>query len=412
MFRSRHTTVAIALCIVLAAAPARAEAPLPTAKSPEEVGMSSERLKRLEAVSQAHLDAGILPGAQMLVARKGKIAWQAQLGWRDRDTKEPMPADAIFRIYSMTKPITSVALMMLVEEGRLQISDPVAKFLPEIGEMKVGTEKPSGEGKPTLELAPQARPMTVQDLLRHTSGLTYGEFGNTLIHTIYKEAKVGDPNQTNAQFVAALSKMPLRFSPGTRWDYGRSTDVLGRVIEVIEGKPLGEVLTARVLAPLGMVDTAFAVPTDKLKRVVQPKMEPFYDYAEKRAFEGGGEGLTATLEDYLKFSLMLANGGAGNGKRLLGPQTVTFMTADHLGTTPGFAAGRGFGLGFAVRTKIGEANLPGSVGEYYWGGYAGTLFFINPQKDLIAIYMAQVKPSDRDMLRNQFWTMVQSAILD
>src|SRR5262249_26656480 len=161
--------------------------------------------------------------------------------------------------------------------------------------------------------------------------------GNALIHTMYKEAKVGDPSQTNAQFVAALSKMPLRFSPGTRWEYGRSTDVLGRVIEVIEGKPLGEVLTTRVLAPLGMADTAFAVPTDKLKRVVQPKMEPFYDYAVKRTFEGGGEGLTATLEDYLKFSLMLANGGAWNGKRLLGPQTVTFMTADHLGTTPGFA---------------------------------------------------------------------------
>jgi CubicO group peptidase (beta-lactamase class C family) len=412
MFRLKSATVAIALSTFLFAASARAEAPVPTAKTPEEVGMSSDRLKRLEAVSQAHVDAGILPGAQMLVARKGKIAWQAQLGWRDRDTKEPMPADAIFRIYSMTKPITSVALMMLVEEGRLQISEPVAKFLPEIAEMKVGTEKPSAEGKPTLELAPPARQMTVQDLLRHTSGLTYGEFGNTLIHTMYKDAKVGNPGQTNAEFVSALSKMPLRFSPGTRWEYSRSTDVLGRVIEVIEGKPLGEALTARVLVPLGMTDTAFAVPTDKLKRVVQPKMEPFYDYAETRAFQGGGEGLTATLEDYLKFTLMLASGGTWNGKRLLGPQTVTFMTNDHLGATPGFFPGRGFGLGFAVRTKIGEANLPGSVGEYWWSGYAGTLFFINPQKDLIAIYMAQVKPSDRDMLRNQFWTMVQSAILD
>ena len=293
MLRWKHATAAIPLYTFLFAASARAEAPVPTAKTPEEVGMSSERLKRLEAVSQAHVDAGILPGAQMLVARKGKIAWQAQLGWRDRDTKEPMPADAIFRIYSMTKPITSVALMMLVEEGRLQISDPVAKFLPEIAEMKVGTEKPSAEGKPTLELAPPARQMTVQDLLRHTSGLTYGEFGNTLVHTMYKDAKVGSPGQTNAEFVSALSKMPLRFSPGTRWEYSRSTDVLGRVIEVIEGKPLGEVLTARVLAPLGMTDTAFGVPTDKLKRAVQPKMEPFYDYAEKRAFQGGGEGLTA-----------------------------------------------------------------------------------------------------------------------
>lgn len=411
MSPSRYVTIAAAFCILFVGV-AHADATLPAAKTPEEVGLSSERLKRIEAVSQAHFDAGILPGAQMLVARKGKIAWKTQLGWRDRETKEPMPNDAIFRIYSMTKPITSVALMMLVEEGRLQISDPVAKFLPEIAGMKVGTEKAGSEGKPTLELAPSARPMTVQDLLRHTSGLTYGEFGNSPVHTMYKDAKIGDPSLTNAQFVTALSKMPLRFSPGTRWEYSRSTDVLGRVIEVIEGKSLGEVLTTRILAPLGMTDTAFTVPTEKLSRVVQPKMEPFYDYAQKRTFEGGGEGLAGTLDDYLKFSVMLANGGASNGKRLLGPQTVAFMTADHLGTTPGFAAGRGFGLGFAVRTKPGEANLPGSVGEYFWGGYAGTLFFINPQKDLIAIYMAQVKPSDRDMLRNQFWTMVQSAIMD
>jgi CubicO group peptidase (beta-lactamase class C family) len=408
---SRYIALAVACWIVVAGA-AHADATLPAAKTPEEVGLSSEQLKRIEAVSQAHFDAGTLPGGQMLVARKGKIAWKSQLGWRDRETKEPMPNDAIFRIYSMTKPITSVALMMLVEEGRLQISDPVAKFLPEIAAMKVGTEKASGEGKPTLELAPPARQMTVQDLLRHTSGLTYGEFGNSLVHTMYKDAKVGDPTLTNAQFVTALSKMPLRFSPGTRWEYSRSTDVLGRVIEVIEGKPLSEVLAARILAPLGMTDTAFAVPADKLGRVVQPRMEPYYDYSQKRAFEGGGEGLAGTLDDYLKFSVMLANGGTANGKRLLGPQTVAFMTADHLGATPGFAPGRGFGLGFAVRTKLGEANLPGSIGEYFWSGYAGTMFFVNPQKDLIAIYMAQVKPSDRDMLRNQFWTMVQAAIMD
>lgn len=411
MSPSRYIAIVVA-CGILIAGAAKADAVLPVAKTPEEVGLSSERLKRIEAMSQAHVDAGILPGAQMLIARKGKIAWKAQLGWRDRETREPMPQDAIFRIYSMTKPVTSAALMMLVEEGRLQISDPVAKFLPEVAGMQVGTEKASSEGKPTLELASPARQMTVQDLLRHTSGLTYGEFGNSLIHAMYKDARIGDPNLTNAQFVTALAKMPLRFSPGARWEYSRSTDVLGRVIEVIEGKPLGQVLTTRILAPLGMTDTAFAVPADKLGRVVQPKMEPFYDYAQKRAFEGGGEGLAGTLEDYLKFSVMLANGGTSNGKRLLGPQTVAFMTADHLGATPGFAPGRGFGLGFAVRTKAGEANLPGSVGEYFWSGYAGTLFFINPQKDLIAIYMAQVKPSDRDMLRNQFWTMVQSAIMD
>jgi CubicO group peptidase (beta-lactamase class C family) len=411
---SHRLAVAFALSTLLLASTLRAEAPLPAAKSPEEVGLSAERLKRIEAVSQAHVDAGTLPGVHMLVARKGKIAWQVRLGYRDREVKDAMPADGLFRIYSMTKPVTSVAAMMLVEEGRLQISDPVAKYLPEMAEMKVGTEEPAAaEGKPLLNLTPPARQMTVQDLLRHTSGLTYEVFGNSLVHQAYKEAKIPNRAWTNAQFVSALSKMPLRFSPGTRWEYGRSTDVLGRVVEVIEGKALSEVFAARILGPLGMTDTAFYVAADKAKRIVQPKMEPYYDATEKPAFEEGGAGLISTVEDYLKFTLMLANGGAFNGKRLLGPQTVSWMTSDHLGAIPGFpAAGRGFGLGFAVRTKPGEATLAGSVGEFYWGGYAGTLFWVDPRNDMIVLYMAQVKPTDREKLRNQFWSMVQAAIVN
>ena len=410
MLPSRTCAAALALSALIVGFPVYAEAPLPSARTPEEVGLSSAQLKRIEAVTQAHVDSGVVPGAQMLIARKGKIAWQARLGNRDNDTKDAMPADAIFRIYSMTKPITSVVAMMLLEEGRLQVGEPVTKYLPEIGEMKVGTEKPSGEGKPVLELSAPARAMTVQDLLRHTSGLTYGEFGNSLVHTLYKDAKIGDRSLNNAQFVAALSKMPLRFSPGTRFEYGRSTDVMGRIIEVIEGKSLGEVMAARVLGPLGMTDTAFAVPAGKLARAVQPKMAPFYDMAQKVAFEGGGEGLASTMEDYLRFTLMLASGGTGNGKRLLGPQIVDYMTADHLGAIPGFAPGQGFGLGVMVRTRTGEAVLPGSVGEYGWSGYAGTLFWIDPKQDLIAIYMAQVKPADRVMLLGQFREMVQAAI--
>jgi CubicO group peptidase (beta-lactamase class C family) len=302
--------------------------------------------------------------------------------------------------------------MILVEEGRLQISDPVAKYLPEIGEMKVGTEKPSGEGKPTLELTPVARPMTVQDLLRHTSGLTYEVFGNSLVHQAYKDAGIPNRGWTNAQFVTALSKMPLRFSPGARWEYGRSTDVLGRLVEVIEGKPLSEVFASRILGPLGMTDTAFVVPADKARRIVQPKMEPYFDPTQKPAFEEGGAGLISTMDDYLRFTAMMANRGTFKGKRVLGPQTVAWMTADHLGSIPGFAPGRGFGLGFSVRTRLGEATLPGSLGEYSWAGYAGTVFWIDPQRDMIAIYLAQVKPSDRDMLRNQFWSMVEAAIAD
>jgi CubicO group peptidase (beta-lactamase class C family) len=408
MFLFRAVAVVLALSTLIVALPGHAEAPLPSAGTPGEVGLDAAQLKRIEAVTQAHVDSGVVPGAHMLIARRGKIAWQARLGYRD--TKEAMPQDAIFRIYSMTKPITSVVAMMLLEDGRLQVGEPVTKYLPEIGDMKVGTEKPSGEGKPVLELSAPARAMTVQDLLRHTSGLTYGEFGNSLVHTLYKEAKIGDRTLNNAQFVSALSKMPLRFSPGTRFEYGRSTDVMGRIIEVIEGRSLGEVLAARVLGPLGMTDTAFGVPAAKLGRAVQPKMEAFYDMAQKAAFEGGGEGLTSTMEDYLRFALMLANRGTGNGKRLLGPQTVDYMTADHLGAIPGFAAGQGFGLGVMVRTRPGEAVLPGSVGEYGWSGYAGTTFWIDPKRELIAIYMAQVKPANRVMLLGQFREMVQAAI--
>jgi CubicO group peptidase (beta-lactamase class C family) len=415
----RPAAAAVALSVIVAIAPARAELPLPLAKSPEEVGLSSAQLARLEAVTKAHIETGMVPGAVMLVARKGKIAWHKTLGFRDRDANDPMKPDTIFRLYSMTKPVTSVAAMMLVEEGRLQLSDPVMKYLPELGGMKVGTEKPGGDGKPVLELSAPARQMTVQDLLRHTSGLTYGEFGNSTIHMAYREAKVGDRTVDAAGMVTAISKLPLRFSPGARWEYGRSTDVLGRVIEVIEGKPLSEVLAARVIRPLGMVDTSFHLPPDKVPRAAQawqrpggPTMVRFFDVAQKPAFEGGGEGLVGTMEDYLRFALMLANGGAGNGKRLLGKQTLAYMTSDHVGATPGLPSGLGFGLGVSVRTKPGELEIAGSVGEFGWGGYAGTLFWIDPKEQLIAIYLAHVHPSDRTMLRNQFRIMVQAAIID
>jgi CubicO group peptidase (beta-lactamase class C family) len=418
MIRLRQLFAAFVAIAIAAAVPARAEAPLPMAQSPEEVGLSSAQLARIEAVTLAHIESGLMPGAVMLVARQGKIAWIKTLGFRDRDAKDAMQRDSIFRIYSMTKPITSVAAMMLVEEGKVQIYDPVAKFLPELRDVKVGTEKPGGEGKPTIELSAPARPMTVQDLLRHTSGFTYGEFGNTLIHQTYREAKIGDRDATTATMVSAIAKMPLRYSPGTRFEYGRSTDVLGRVVEVLEGKTLSEVLTARILRPLGMVDTSFQVPQDKLKRAAQawqrpggPPLPQFIDVAQKPVFEGGGEGLMGTVDDYLRFALMMANHGAWNGRRILGKQTVDYMTADHLGATPGLPSGLGFGLGFSVRTKVGEFGMPGSVGEYGWAGYAGTLFWVDPKEQLIAIYMVQVHPDDRNMLRNQFRTMVQAAII-
>ena len=391
---------------------------LPMASKPEEVGLSSTQLKRLEEVTQKHIDEGLVPGAVMLVARRGKIAWMSVLGRRDVAAGDAMKFDSIFRIYSMTKPIVSVALMQLVEEGKLQVSDPVSKYLPEIGKMKVGVEK-TVDGKPVLQLSDPDRPMTVQDLLRHTSGLVYGSRGTTLVNQAYIDAKIGDRANTNAEFVSKLSAMPLKFQPGARWEYGVSVDVQGRLVEVIDGKTLGEALSARVFKPLGMVDSGFQVPADKVVRAAQPgprpngePMTPRFAVDDGAKYESGGGGMVSTMEDYLRFTTMLANKGELSGKRLLGKQTVAFMTTDHAGNRPGRPPGLGFGLGFEVRTTTGEAALPGSVGEYGWAGNAGTLFWIDPKEQLIAIYMVQVSDPDRVALRNQFRTMVQSAIIE
>jgi CubicO group peptidase (beta-lactamase class C family) len=391
---------------------------LPMASKPEEVGLSSTQLKRLEEVTQKHIDEGLVPGAVMLVARRGKIAWMSVLGKRDVAAGDAMKFDSIFRIYSMTKPMVSVAVMQLVEEGKLQVSDPVSKYLPEIGKMKVGVEK-TVDGKQVLQLSDPDRPMTVQDLLRHTSGLVYGSRGTNLVNQAYIDAKIGDRADTNAEFVSKLSAMPLKFQPGARWEYGVSVDVQGRLVEVIDGKTLGEALSARVFKPLGMVDSGFQVPADKVVRAAQPgprpngePMTPRFAVNDGAKYESGGGGMVSTMEDYLRFTTMLANKGELAGKRLLGKQTVAFMTTDHTGNRPGRPPGLGFGLGLEVRTTTGEAALPGSVGEYGWAGNAGTLFWIDPKEQLIAIYMVQVSDPDRVALRNQFRTMVQSAIID
>ena len=391
---------------------------LPIAASPEAVGLSSSQLARIEATTQKYIESGVVPGAVMLVARRGKIAWTKTMGFRDRAAKDPMRPDSIFRIYSMTKPIVSIAAMMLVEEGRMQVSDPVSKYLPEMAAMKVGTETTEGD-KTTLQLSAPAREITVQDLLRHTSGLIYGTRGKSLVNAAYIEARIGNRDFSNEEFVAKVSKLPLRFSPGDRWEYGVSTDVLGRVIEVVSGKTLGEFLNERILTPLGMTDTGFYVPADRLSRAAQPwqmpeapPMTPRFDVAQKPRFESGGGGLTSTMDDYLRFAIMVADGGEFAGKRLLGSKTIDFMTVDHTGARPGRPPGLGFGLGFEVRTSVGDSGLPGSLGEYGWAGNAGTLFWIDPKEQLIAIYMVQVDDGIRIMLRNQFRTMVQSAIIN
>ena len=380
---------------------------LPRAQRPEDVGFSTERLARLTKITQEHVEAGRLPGAVILIARQGKIAYFESFGHRDRDRGLAMTPDALFRIYSMTKPITSVAAMMLQEEGRFQIYDPVSRYLPELAKLKVGSE---GADAP--------REITIQDLLRHTSGFTYGNRGETPVHRMYRDAKIGRRDDTNAELVAKLGKLPLLYAPGTRFEYGVSTDVLGRLVEVVSGKSLGQVFEERIFQPLGMRDTGFYVTPDKLARAAQPwqrpggePMTPRFDVAVKPRYESGGGGLVGSTEDYLRFSLMLLNGGEWNGVRLLGKKTVEFMTADHLGSIPVATPGLGFGLGFQVRRDAGIAGIAGSVGEYGWAGNAGTLFWIDPVEQLIALYMIQVGDAERVALRNQFRSLVEQAIV-
>jgi CubicO group peptidase (beta-lactamase class C family) len=408
----------LVLSLVLAPAAVRAEMPAQMAGKPEDVGLSSTQLQRLEAATKKNIDDGLMPGAVMLVARRGKVAWVSVQGKRAPDADDAMKFDSIFRIYSMTKPITSLVLMQLVEEGRLQVYDPVAKYLPEIGKMKVGTEV-TVDGQQRLRLSDPDRQMTVQDLLRHTAGLTYGARGTSLVNKAYIDAKIGDRTATNEEMVRRLSGVPLLFSPGDRWEYSVAVDVQGRLIEVLTGKTLLEAFNERVFQPLGMVDTAFQVPAGKLARAAQPgqkpngpPMTPRFKVDDGAKYESGGGGLLGTTEDYLRFSLALANGGVFQGKRIIGRKTLEFMTADHVGNRPGRPDGFGFGLGVEVRTKVGESALMGSVGEYGWSGAAGTEFWIDPKEELVGLYMVQASEGDTRFLRRQFRSMVGAALID
>jgi CubicO group peptidase (beta-lactamase class C family) len=415
----RSLASVLVLSLALVPASVRAEMPAQMTGKPEDVGLSSTQLKHLEAATKKNIDDGLMPGAVMLVARHGKVAWVSVQGKRAPDADDAMKFDSIFRIYSMTKPITSVVLMQLVEEGRLQVYDPVAKYLPEIGKMKVGTEV-TVDGRPALRLSDPERAMTVQDLLRHTAGLTYGNRGTSLVHKAYIDAKVGDRTATNEEMVKRLSGVPLLFTPGERWEYSVAVDVQGRLIEVLTGKTLMEAFNERVFQPLGMVDTAFQVPAGKVARAAQPgqrpngpPMTPRFKVDDGAKYESGGGGLLGTAEDYLRFSLALANGGVFQGKRIIGRKTLEFMTADHVGNGPGRPDGFGFGLGFEVHTKLGgDSALMGSVGEYGWSGAAGTTFWVDPKEQLVGIYMVQASAEDTRFLRNQFRSMVQAAIVD
>src|SRR5258708_2582674 len=385
---------------------------LPQAGQPGALGFSAERLKRLGSAFQADIDKGAIPGAVVLIARNGKVAYFEAFGFQDREKRIAMKSDAIFRIASMTKPITSVALMMLVEEGKIQIDDPLAVYLPEFKDhLKVGVENTAPEtGKPQLALEPPRRAPTIQDLLRHTSGFTYDVFGDPLVKQAYNTANLRDPNQTLAEFVSALSRLPVAYQPGTTWEYSYSTDVLGRVIEVASGVPFDQFVADRILQPLGMNSTGFFVPEARIERLAEPQVDPatgqrpiFLDVSHKPKRPSGGGGMVSTAADYLKFSQMLLNGGELDGVRILSPRTVALMTSDHLppGTPiglggqfgalmPDLEQGQGFGLGFAVRVAPGHNPYPGSVGEFYWVVPTGTTFWVDPKKKLVAFIMLQV----------------------
>ena len=392
-------------------------ATLPTAQ-PEDVGLSALALARLARVLQERVSAGHIPGAVALVARHGKVAFHQAFGRLDPAADTPMPLDAIFRIYSMTKPIVSAAAMMLWEDGRFLLSDPIAKYLPAFAEPRVAVISGDDMGWTDAD-----RPITVQDLMRHTSGLTYEFRGDTPLHKAYAEARVARLRQTNAEQAETLAKLPLLHQPGTQWEYSRSTDVLGRLVEVWSGQTLGAFLAERIVGPLGMADAAFSVPDPHHNRIAEPfPRDPesgmevtLLNVRRPAVFESGGGGMVATAMDYARFMQALLNGGTFGGTRLLGRKTIELMTSDHLGDIPDEAGmlppGHGFGLGFAVRLQPGLAPFPGSVGTYYWGGAAGTTFWIDPAERLTAVLMIQA-PGQREFYRVMFRDLVYAAVTD
>lgn len=389
--------------------------------SPEKVGLSSERLTRLMAVLQREVDDQRLPGAVAVVARHGKIALQNSVGKLNPRTGEAMHNDARFRIYSMTKPIVSVAAMMLVEQGRLLLSDPVAKYLPEFAQQNVVVNDSASEVQPVL------RDATVHDLLRHTAGLTYEFLGSGPVQRQYAQLRLGSRERSLADFTQQLAALPLMYQPGQVFEYSRATDVLGRVVEVIANQPLQQFLQEQLFDPLRMPNTAFTVPPEFHHQIAEPfARDPdgglqmkVIDVRTDAALASGGGGLISTAQDYAHFLQFLLNRGELDGVRLLGPRTVDFMTTDHLGdipVAPGgsralLPAGHGFGLGFAVRKHLGVAPVPGSVGTYFWGGLAGTSFFVDPALDLFACLMLQA-PNQREYYRMLFRDMVYAALLD
>ena len=435
MKRSTMKWMVLAAVLAAAVAAVRANAPgdvpdmagVPAAE-PEAVGMSSERLERLDRVMQGYIDRNEVAGVVTLVARRGKVVHFSALGQRDVEAGAPMTHDTIFRIASMTKPIASVALMMLYEEGRFQLRDPISKWLPEFADMRVAVPAPPQErltGR--YKTVPASRPITVQQVLTHTAGLanTYRGITQPEFQEVVAPREPGD---TVGDMLKRLAMLPLNFHPGDHWEYGRATDVVGRLVEVMSGQTLDAYLKERIFEPLGMTDTHFYLPKSKLDRFAAlyrpdahgkielaeaPTAESRF-VAEPHTYFSGAGGLVSTARDYFRFHQMMLNGGELDGARILGRKTVELMTANHTGDKGIWLAGPGygFGLGYAVVTDLGPSGTPRSEGSYYWGGAFGTIFWVDPSEELIGILMEQIRPYTHLNVRPDLATMTYQAIVD
>lgn len=384
----------------------------------EALGFSAPRLSRIAAWQQTQVNAGAFSGAVAAIARNGRVAYMRAVGFHDRAKTSPLQPDAIFWIASMTKPVTSVAAMMLVEEGKLDLAAPVANYLPELRNIMVAVEtKDPVTGKTQIAYEPQKHPMTVEDLLRQTSGLTYADLGNTAVHRLYREsgltAKGLARDGTLKDFVARLARLPLAHQPGEVWEYGHNADVLGRVIEVASGQPFDRFLDNRLFKPLGMVDTGFWVPPEKLARLVDPPagaaMLPDRDVTKPTTLFSGGGGLVSTAADYLRFCQMLLNGGELDGVRILSPEIVRRMTTSAVPPGKRIADGSVWGLGFAIRSEAARSSVAGSVGSFSWNGVWGTHFWVDPAEQLIAINLIHVAPNKFAMFNSAFHGLVYGA---
>lgn len=436
----KRLTAATAAAVLFACSPIAFSTPVLPSAQPEEVGMSSERLKKITHYFEREVEAGRLPGGVIAIARDGKLVMHEAFGKLNPTTEDAMPVDAIFRVYSMTKPLVSVAAMQLVEDGTLQLTDPVSKWLPEFADMKVSVSTKNADGQDSYALVSVEKPMMVHDLLRHTAGLAYGEItANEEVKRAYEAAGVYKPGKGEfdsrdmapADQVAGMAKAPLIHQPGTVWEYSMASDVLGRVVEAASSKTLAEFLQERTFGPLKMDDTDFHVESSKASRLAEPfetdpwskRAYPLLDVSQAPKNASGGAGATSTALDYLRFAQMLLNGGALDDAQVLSPTTVRLMASDHLGdrkSNPlnpgalllGTSEGYTFGLGFLVREAPGMAGVHGSVGEFMWAGYAGTFFWVDPEEDLVAVFMSQQSGPSRAHYRRAMKNLVGQAIID